>query len=65
MKLKIDGMTCSHCVESVTDALSKVPGVEKVVAVSLERKEAEVSGNPQPEQLVRAVQDAGYEARML
>jgi len=65
MKLKIEGMTCNHCVKSVMDALSKVPGVEKVVEVSLERKEAVVSGDPQPALLVRAVQDAGFEADML
>lgn len=28
--LKIDGMTCGHCVSSVTEELSAVPGVRKV-----------------------------------
>ena len=65
MKLSIEGMTCGHCVKSVTEALAKVPGVEKVIEVSLERKQAEVSGNPQAAQLIHAVQDAGFEARML
>ena len=28
--LKIDGMTCGHCVASVTEELREVPGVEDV-----------------------------------
>ncbi|GAA3325943.1 heavy-metal-associated domain-containing protein [Paeniglutamicibacter sulfureus] len=28
--LKIDGMTCSHCVSSVTEELNEVPGVSNV-----------------------------------
>ncbi|MFI8414837.1 heavy-metal-associated domain-containing protein [Paeniglutamicibacter gangotriensis] len=28
--LKIDGMTCGHCVSSVTEELSEVPGVSNV-----------------------------------
>lgn len=33
--LKIDGMTCGHCVSSVTEELSAVPGVRNVeVALS-------------------------------
>lgn len=63
LKLKIEGMTCGHCVKAVTDALAKVPGVEKVVEVDLARKEAVVAGQPRPEQLVRAIEEAGYAAR--
>jgi len=64
IKLKIEGMTCGHCVKAVTAALSEVPGVDKVVDVSLEQKEATVSGTPQPEALVGAIEEAGYEARV-
>ncbi|WP_206476329.1 heavy-metal-associated domain-containing protein [Microbacterium sp. KRD172] len=28
--LKIDGMTCGHCVSSVTEELNAVPGISKV-----------------------------------
>lgn len=28
--LKIDGMTCGHCVASVTEELNEVPGVSNV-----------------------------------
>ena len=64
IKLKIEGMTCGHCVKAVTEALAEVPGVDKVVDVNLEQKEATVSGNPQAEALVGAIEEAGYEARV-
>ncbi|HZD92313.1 MAG TPA: cation transporter [Pseudolabrys sp.] len=62
--LKIEGMTCGHCVKAVTEALSEVPGVQKVEGVSLEQKQAVVSGDPKPDALVSAVEEAGYEARV-
>jgi copper chaperone len=64
IKLKIEGMTCGHCVKAVTEALSEVPGVDKVVDVNLEQKEAAVSGSAQAEALVGAIEEAGYEARV-
>jgi copper chaperone len=30
MELKVEGMTCEHCVRAATAALRAVPGVEKV-----------------------------------
>ena len=45
--LKVDGMTCGHCVAAVSRALAQVPGVERVVEVSLERGEAILEGHAQ------------------
>ena len=45
-RLSIQGMSCEHCVGAVRDALSQVPGVEKVVDVNLDRAEAVVEGEP-------------------
>ena len=61
--LKIEGMTCQSCVGSVTRVLSRVPGVEKVLDVDLSRNEASVSGWARPEQLIHAIEEAGFEAR--
>ncbi|AMA75123.1 heavy metal-binding protein [Thermus scotoductus] len=63
LKLKVEGMTCNHCVMSVKKALLKVPGVEKV-EVSLERAEALVEGKADPEALIRAVEEEGYRAAL-
>jgi copper chaperone len=62
--LLIDGMSCDHCVQSISAALEQLPGVEKA-EVSLERHEAVVehaSGTPPLEAMVKAVEDEGYGA---
>lgn len=61
--LKVGGMTCQGCVNSVTRALSRVPGVAQV-AVSLEAGSAHVEGTASPDALVAAVTKAGYEAAL-
>ncbi|MFN3369384.1 MAG: heavy-metal-associated domain-containing protein [Thermus sp.] len=63
LKLKVEGMTCNHCVMAVKKALMRVPGVEKA-EVSLERAEALVEGKVDPEALIRAVEEEGYRAAL-
>lgn len=57
--LMIEGMSCQHCVASVTKALQAVPGVESA-QVSLDEARATVSGNAARQELVDAVERAGY-----
>ena len=60
--LKIDGMSCGHCVAAVRSELEKLDGV-KVEAVQV--GSATVSCDPSrvgTNQLVDAVADAGYDA---
>ena len=61
-KLKIDGMTCEHCVRAVSGALQEVPGVEAVVDVSLDRGEAQIEGSAETALLIEAVEAEGYHA---
>ena len=42
--LKVEGMTCQHCVQTITDELGKIAGINKV-AVDLDKKEVEVDYN--------------------
>lgn len=63
VKLKVEGMTCNHCVMAVKKALLRVPGVEKA-EVSLERAEALVEGQADLEALLRAVEEEGYRATL-
>jgi len=60
-KFKVGGMNCGHCEEKVRKALSSVPGVTRVVAVSAERGEVEVEGNAKLLELEKAVRLAGFE----
>jgi copper chaperone len=62
IKLKIEGMTCGHCVASVKEALAAVPGVSGPVEVSLERGIALVQGTAQVQPLLAAVAAEGYRA---
>lgn len=60
-KISVEGMTCGHCEQTVEDALSEVEGVE---SVSADRDAAAVTveGSAEPDVLVKAVADAGYDA---
>jgi len=61
--LKIEGMTCGHCVAAVKKALEAVPGVENA-EVSLSEGRAAVRGAAPLGELVAAVMEEGYEARL-
>ncbi|MGH7476839.1 MAG: heavy-metal-associated domain-containing protein [Longimicrobiales bacterium] len=62
--LKVQGMSCEHCVRSVTQALRSVDGVESA-EVDLGAGRARVrydASRTTPRQLVGAVMDEGYTA---
>jgi len=63
LKLKVDGMTCDHCVRAVTKAARASPGVARVVGVDLARGELVVEGSPDTAALIRAITAEGYTAR--
>lgn len=60
--LKIDGMTCGHCVKAVSSALEQIPGVH-AVRVDLERGQAEIDGSAELAQLIEAVRAEGYDVQ--
>ncbi|MGV3615147.1 MAG: CopZ family metallochaperone [Fimbriimonas sp.] len=62
-QLKIEGMTCGHCVRTVSKALEGVPGVQSA-AVDLTAGTASVvhDGTALPETLTKAVEEEGYAA---
>ncbi len=57
--VKIEGMMCEGCANTVKEALSKVPGVTDV-EVNLKKGTAAVQGEIEDEALVKAVVDAGF-----
>jgi len=61
--LKVKGMSCQHCVMSVTKALSQLDGVQNV-QVNLEKGEVrfENTKTVATDQIVKAITDTGYEA---
>jgi len=61
--LKVKGMSCQHCVMSVTKALSQLEGI-KNVQVDLAKGEVRFDNIKEvaSEQIAKAIEDAGYEA---
>ena len=61
----VSGMTCDHCVASVTEEVSEVAGVDSV-AVDLEDGRMVVTGSGVADDAVTtAVSEAGYRAERL
>lgn len=59
--ITVEGMSCEHCEETVEDALESIGGV---TAASADRdaSAAEIEGSAATDDLLAAVEDAGYEA---
>ena len=64
IELEVKGMTCPHCVKAVTDALAATAGVSAVQSVDLDTGLAVIQGTAAPGDLIAAVKQAGYEARV-
>jgi copper chaperone len=54
----VTGMTCQHCVASVTEEVTELPGVNEV-DVDLASGRLHVVGDVSPEQVQAAVAEAG------
>lgn len=63
LALSVTGITCGGCALVVERALSKVPGVERV-SVDADLGLAVVVGSSAVHDLIRAVEAAGYGARL-
>lgn len=62
--IKVEGMTCGSCVNSVSKALKRVPGVDDV-QVDLANGTAKITGEQAARNmpaLLAALSEAGYEA---
>ena len=55
----VTGMTCGHCVASVTEEVTELPGVTDV-QVELESGRLTVTGDASPDAVRGAVEEAGY-----
>ena len=63
-ELSIEGMTCASCVGRVERALKAIPGVTEAV-VNLATERATIHGTADAASLITAIQDAGYEAKLI
>ena len=63
MKIKIDGMSCNHCKMAIEKTLSKISSV-KTYEVDLEKGEANITGNPDLNLVIRKINKLGYKATL-
>jgi copper chaperone len=62
IELTVSGMTCDHCVRSITNAVNELPGVARTT-VDLEGGKATVEGDElDAERIIAAIEEEGYEA---
>jgi copper chaperone len=64
LNLSITGMSCGHCVGAVAGALKELAGVRVENVAVGSATVAYDPGTTTPEQITRAVEDAGYDARL-
>ncbi|RTZ61670.1 MAG: hypothetical protein DSZ32_01470 [Gammaproteobacteria bacterium] len=64
MRISISGMMCAGCVATVEDALKAVPGVTDA-SVSFADHSASIAGDVEPDAVIQAVADAGYQAALM
>lgn len=60
LRFQVEGMTCGHCVSSVTKAVLAVDAKAQV-QVDLAGKSVSVEGSDQKDAIATAIRDAGYE----
>ena len=60
----VNGMTCGHCINSVTEELSKINGVKKV-EVDLASGKVDIDSNEEISKvkIEEAIKEAGYELK--
>jgi copper chaperone len=63
LHLKVSGMTCDHCVRTITEAVRSVPGVQDV-AVDLAGGMVTVAGTPDERAVRDAITEEGYTVQM-
>ena len=62
--INVVGMTCQHCVNSVTEELLKINGVQKVI-VDLDGGKGEISSDEEiiQNKISEAIKEAGYDLK--
>jgi P-type Cu+ transporter len=64
VRLELEGMTCAACAARIEKALNKLDGVEASVNFATEQAAVRVDGDVELDDLLRAVEGAGYAASL-
>jgi copper ion binding protein len=60
VSFEVQGMSCEHCVASITSAVSALPGVTGV-DIALAAGTVRVEGTADRQAVTAAIEDAGYD----
>lgn len=63
LRYQVDGMSCGHCIQAVTKAVTAVDPAAQV-EVDLAAKEVRVETSTAEEAIAAAIRDAGYEVAL-
>jgi len=62
LTLRIEGMSCGHCLNAVNKSLAALPGV-RITSVVIGRAQVEFDpAKVDPARIIAAIDDAGYRA---
>lgn len=61
---KVQGMSCGHCVRAITEAVQALDAAAEV-QVALSEGEVRISARASAEQLLAAIDEAGYSAELI
>jgi Cu+-exporting ATPase len=64
VELQIGGMTCASCAARIEKKLNKIDGVTATVNFATEKARVDYAGDVSAEQLLAAVEEAGYTAEL-
>ena len=64
LELPITGMTCASCANRIERNLNKLDGVTATVNYATEKAKVQFDASVAPEQLIEAVEAAGYSAEL-
>jgi P-type Cu+ transporter len=64
VELQIGGMTCASCAARIEKKLNKIDGVSASVNFATEKARVDYTGDVSPDELVAAVEQAGYTAEL-
>lgn len=59
MKLIVEGMTCGHCIRTITSAIQQLDASARV-DVNLDNEEVNIASSVDVASAVKAIQDEGY-----
>lgn len=60
-EIHVEGMSCGHCVNHVTEALKEIGAKEILVSLENKLATAEISEDVSDEAIKAAIEDAGYD----